>query len=277
MSLFDIFSDISIDYQPLPAVTGSISARGVLWQVAGGIFLMEVPDVARYLVNNGREIIIDPVADSSPLEVDRYLKMLPLAAVAYQRGALAFHAAVAANDAGAVILTGDSGSGKSTLLMSLYQRGWRVLADDLALISLDRQGQPVVFQTAPEIVLWPGVLEKYKIEPDKVISADANRRKIFVSNLTGNEALPVCSIFRLGIHGKKDIELEKIEVKARFKTIGLSLYNSHVADALCDRVHYLRSTSAIAQSVPIHQVRRPRGVWSVDELADRIEQEHAAQ
>jgi HprK-related kinase A len=50
---------------------------------------------------------------------------------------LIVHAAVVERAGRAVILPGRPGSGKSTLCAALVSRGWRLLSDELALISLD--------------------------------------------------------------------------------------------------------------------------------------------
>lgn len=50
---------------------------------------------------------------------------------------LIIHAAVVEKDGYAVILPGQPGSGKSTLCASLVLSGWRLLTDELALVSLD--------------------------------------------------------------------------------------------------------------------------------------------
>jgi HprK-related kinase A len=49
---------------------------------------------------------------------------------------LVVHAAVVARDDRAVVLPAPPGSGKSTLCAALIHRGWRLLSDELALISL---------------------------------------------------------------------------------------------------------------------------------------------
>jgi HprK-related kinase A len=49
---------------------------------------------------------------------------------------LIFHAAVAEKNGSAVFMPGEPGVGKSTLCAALVNRGWRLLSDELALISL---------------------------------------------------------------------------------------------------------------------------------------------
>jgi len=52
---------------------------------------------------------------------------------------LIFHAATIERDGKAVIMPAPSGSGKSTLCAALIHRGWRLISDELALISMDDQ------------------------------------------------------------------------------------------------------------------------------------------
>lgn len=57
---------------------------------------------------------------------------------------LVLHAAVVERDGRALVLAADPGSGKSTLCAALVHRGWRLLSDELALVSLaDGRVQPV--------------------------------------------------------------------------------------------------------------------------------------
>lgn len=275
MSRFPEFlSDTSVTTGSIPTIFDNASAQGVLWQAASGRFQLDVPNVARYLVEAGTTIIIDPAPDALASSVKHHLGMLPLAALVYQRGLLAFHAAAVANDQGAVLLAGDSRSGKSTLLTALLQRGWKMLADDLAIVDLNGPGQPIVYSTASEISLWPDSLTQLGIDADLLPHADANRYEYMPPAQASGSTQPLRGIYRVDLHGKSVVELEKLTVSACFRAFGTFMYNSHVADALCDRVNYMRCTAAIAQAVPITVLRRPRGTWSVNELADMIEERH---
>jgi hypothetical protein len=223
------------------------------------------------LVEAGRFIIIDAADDAAETEIEHHFKMMPLAALLYQRGFLALHAAAVGNEQGALLLAGDSGSGKSTLLATLEQRGWKVLADDLAIVKLSEQGKVMVYPTVSKVALWPVALEKMGLCIDSLPYVDANRREFNPSEKSTREPQCLRGIFRLNVQSKNEVVLEDLAVTARFKAVGGTLYNSHVADALCNRENYLRCAAAIAQSVPISCLSRPRGVWSVSELADIIE------
>ena len=262
MKLPNFLGDPQIEiFAVSPALAGA-TARGVLWQVAPGRFLLEVPDVARYLVSDGAVITIDRAPNARDEEVTRFLRMTPLAALLFQRGNLAFHAAVVRQgEAGAILIAGDSGAGKSTLLAALLQHGWTMISDDLAPVEVTESGQVMVYPTTEEVRLWQDAREKLGFDPTQEV-AETSR----VST-----PQPLRAIYWLSIHHKDEIEVSELTGAERFRAIGTLTYNSHIADALLDRAAYFRCATAIMQTVPLHRLRRPRGKWSVMELADKVE------
>lgn len=237
----------------LPAATHS----GVLWRAAPGRLLLEVPDVARYLVSGGNLVEIEPCAVRAE-EVRRILRMTPTAALYLQRGIPVLHAAVAADPAGqAVVLAGNSSAGKSVLLAALARRGWCVLTDDLAPVTLDDAGVPVAVPTWPEIVLS---------------GPSGSRRAVGGDARFVDEARPVNAIWWLGVHRFDPVEIHGVEGMSRFEAVGAMAYNRRIAGALLDRASYLTVAAAVAGSdIPIRRLIRPHGRWTADELADIVE------
>lgn len=269
-------ADVGITSAHVPTNLEQITARGVLWQAAQRHFLLDVPEVARYLVEDGQRITIDEAAGVDAAATERNLCMAPLAALLYQRGMLAFHAAAVANEQGAILLAGDSGVGKSTLLMELLQRGWNLLADDLTAAELDVGGLVTIRPTSCEIALWPDALEGLGIEMDSLPAHDVNRRSVSPVNRSDRHATyPLRAVYRLGLHKIDGCLLENVEGSSWSRLLGTLMYNSHIADAQCDRPTYLRFMSALSQTVPIRRLRRPREAWSVKELADLVESHDA--
>ncbi len=269
----DFLQNITIKTAPVPIELGGTTARGVLWQASPGRFLLDLPEVARYLVEGGECVTIEPCTGILPDVVTHFARMTPLAALLYQRGMLAFHAAAVANERGAVLLAGDSGGGKSTLLMELLQRGWALLADELAIVSQDGNGGLHVIPTFSDIALWPDTLKKFGKEAEEFEHADANRLLLNLTDQRTVASQPLLAMYRLGVQSKAEISCERMAGIEHFKAVSTLLYNSHVADALLDRVIYMGYASAIVRTTPVVRLNRPRGSWSVDGLADLIEKE----
>lgn len=253
-----LLAGVGIKTASVPSVLYGATGRGVLWQAAPGRFMLDVPEVARYLVEDGSLITIEPMPQANIDEVGRFFRMTPLAALLFQRGIMAFHAAVAATRQGAILLAGDSGAGKSTLLAALLKRGWTMLSDDLAMVDLDEHGNPVVFPVCQDILLWPDATEKMEI------AAPPSRSPFTPA------PQPLRAVYWLSVHNKDEIEIKEVEGAERFGAWGALSYNSHIADALFDRAVYFRKAAALSGATPLRRLRRPRGRWSVEELADRV-------
>ena len=253
--------DFPIEIASVPPDLPQPTARGVLWQAGPGQFLLAVPEVARYLVSDGRQITVDPAPGASEADVARFALMTPLAALWYQRGQVALHAAAGLlpPGGGATLLAGDSGAGKSTLLAALLQQGWTMLADDLAVVKVGGDGAPVVRPTPAPLRLWPDAQQELGALPEEA----------GISGVSP-QSRPVSAIYWLTVHNGRRLETETLTGAARFRALGSLLYNSRIADALLGKAAYLSCASRLAQTVPVIRLRRPRGRWSVPELAEII-------
>jgi hypothetical protein len=260
--------DLTIIIDSVPANLDGATDRGVLWQAMPGCFLLDVPGVARYLVEAGRTITIEPAKKSDLTVIQRYFDMTPTAALLFQRNIFAFHAAAAFDEGGAVLLSGDSGAGKSTLLTALLQRGWKMLADDITAVDSDVTGQLIVQQTSPQIALWPDAIERLAIAPTHRANYTIKRQEISLTDRVVTNPQRLRAIYWLSVQSIIDCELDSLEGIERFRAVGTLSYNSHIADALFNRVGYMQRASAIVRTVPIYHLRRPYGKWSVDELAE---------
>jgi hypothetical protein len=264
-----------------PASVGDLAAAphsGVMWHAAPGRLLLEVPDVARYLVSDGNLVEVEPCGAATAGKVRRFLRMTPTAALYLQRGIPVLHAAVAADPAGhAVVLAGASSAGKSVLLAALVQRGWGLLTDDLAPLTLDAAGVPVAMPTWPEMILWPDAAggDATSVADGADVTdcgPSGSRRAVGWEARFVDEARPVKAIWWLGVHGFEPIEVHGVDGIARFEALGAMGYHRRIASALLDRASYLTVAGTVAGSgIPMRRLIRPRGRWTAGELADIIE------
>lgn len=266
-------SDISVITASVPEKLNGAATCGALWQAAPGRFLIDIPDVARYLVEGGNSIIIDPLPGADQTSIVRMLKTTPLAALLYQRGIMAFHAAAIAKGDDALLLSGDSGTGKSTLLAALLQRDWTVLADDLAIVALDAKRRLVVHSFAQDILLWPDSLQKLGVATTELKWSDSNRQILPLPSHCAPCPCFLRTIYWLGVHRNEEIEVQELFGGEKFRALGSLSYNSHIADALFDRVTHMQSAALIAERVAVRRLYRPRGEWTVAAIADLIEGE----
>jgi len=265
-------AETTVTFGPVRTTLTPCDHRGVLWQASERRLLLTVPGVARYLVEEGSRVTVDPAPQADDAEVWRFARTTPVAALWLQRGLPVLHAATAVSPSvrfgrsEAVLIAGDSASGKSVLLAELLRRGWDLLADDLTPITLDHHGTVLANPTGPELWLWPDAIERAGGCP-----VGENRRLLDVDRIA-ESPIPLTAIWWLGTHNHDHIHHTPVEGVGRFEALGKMAYNSRIASAVLDRGQYLRVAGSVARAaIPIRRLLRPRGCWTEDKLADLVE------
>lgn len=118
-----------------------------------------IPKVASYLITGGSEIAIDPVPGCSERNIRLFLLGSALGGILHQRGLLPLHANAIEIDGRAVAFMGHSGAGKSTMAAWFLDRGYRVLADDVCVVTMDAAGRPLAHRGIPRLRLWREAIE----------------------------------------------------------------------------------------------------------------------
>ncbi len=233
---------------------------------------MLVEGVARYLVTNGRDVLIEPIGGDDDV-VGLFCAGLPFTTLLQQRGVAALHAAAVATEAGAVLLLGRSGIGKSSLAAALVERGYPLLADDVTGVMLDAGGHPVALPAFAHQRLWAHTLDKMKWRPRARARVRRDMEKYWVrAERHCATPLPVRAAFVLNAEKRRpDIAIESVSPSAAFWTLWRYTHYRRVMDALGQRPAHFRAVTTMAWSVPLARVVRPRNPFLLEALTDRIE------
>ena len=133
--------DIRIGPVAPEGLPGGTRLGPFLWVTVSSLWL-QVPKVARFLVSEGREIVIDPEPgiDADSLRV--FLLGSALGALLFQRGLLVLHGNAIRIGEQCMVCVGHSGAGKSTLAAGFLRRGHEILADDVVPVATDCRALP---------------------------------------------------------------------------------------------------------------------------------------
>jgi hypothetical protein len=267
--------DVSIRYGHVPAsAMAGAEERGVTWQAAPGRLLIEMDDIARYLVVDGREIVIERCAGSADEDVRIFLLGSALAALLHQRRILALHASAVRAEHGAVLFMGQSGSGKSTLLASLVRRGFPMLADDVSAVTLDEEGRPIAQPGFPTTRLWADAAEhlRHPVENLRRVRASLEKYHLPIDRFCAEPA-PLRAAYVLTSHNQHDIRFEPVAGVARFSLWTRYTYRSKFLHGLDLRRTHFDTVGALAARVPMTLIARPDRLFLLDELVSRVAEE----
>ncbi len=253
----------------LPATTGP-GVRRAFWAAQRDAFLMHFEGVARYLVTDGRDVLVEPCGGSDEDIADIFAGT-PLMALLQQRGMATLHAAAVQTAAGAALLLGRSGDGKSSLAAALVERGHPLVADDLLAVVLNGT-VPTALPGFATLRLWKHALDKMDMADRARARVRGTLEKFWVPTPRScGEPLPVSAAFVLTPSNGPDIRIESMPPGEAFQMLTKHALRPRIMDAMGQRPAHFRAATAIARDVPVMRVTRPEHPFLLDELADRVE------
>jgi hypothetical protein len=169
---------------PVPEDLPEPSACGPTWQIAGKQFLLRIPDIARFLLNDGSEIVVAPETDAGAADIPIFLLGTVFGILLHQREQVVLHASAVRVNGRAVLFCGSSGAGKSTLAAALAQRGYPLVTDDFCTLTVDdqdrKQAAPLVHPDGRQLKLWAQAIERLDLAQQRGERVRASLEKYYV-------------------------------------------------------------------------------------------------
>ena len=271
-------SDASVDavfrLGEVPAELASPQFTGAGFQAAARRLLVWIEGVARYLSVDGQEIVVQPELGAIESDLRALLLCSPMGGLLHQRGLLPLHASVIATPRGAVVFMGNSGRGKSTLAAHFRQRGFKVLADDIAVVTFDDGGRPLVQPGLPQFKLWPNSVAELGEEAEALprLRPQMEKRTLAFPDSFCREPLPLARIYALEADNQSpEVRLQPQSVLGRVRLLLDHTYRAQYLRGLGQQKSHFQSLSRLASAVPITRVIRPDdGRFRLMELADKL-------
>jgi len=265
--------DVHVRYGSVPEQLERAAAHGVLYEVSRQQFLLKLEGIARFLVADGHEVVIERAPEATDDDIRVFLLGSIFAALLYQRGFLPLHASAIETRHGAVAFAGLVGLGKSTLAAAFHQRGYRILADDVCAISLNGHGAPLVTPAYPQLNLWADAIAKVGATTENLRRTRAHTEKyrLSISRQFAVSSVPLYAVYELGTTNMTELRLAKVKGLDKLAFIKDNTFRLRYLQGMNQREHYMQIASATARHARAARIVRPEGAFLLDELADLVE------
>ena len=193
---------VTIRRGPVPETLPGATASGPTWQIAGKEFLMRIPDIARFLLRDGSEIVVAQESDATAADIPIFILGTVFGILLHQREQIVLHASAVRVNGKAVLFCGSSGAGKSTLAAALAQRGYPLVTDDFCTLTADgpgaRDGAPLVHPDGRQLKLWAQAIERLDLAQQRGERVRASLEKFYVEpSEVFTEPLPLGAVYAL--------------------------------------------------------------------------------
>ena len=262
--------DLTIRFGAVPRSPTARADPGV-WERTPDGFRLNVDGVARYLVREAREIVVEPEGGGQAA-VTAFLLSSVMAACLQLRGIVALHASAIETGAGAVLFMGVSGIGKSALVAALVDRGYPLLADNVTGVDPGAGDRPMALPAAPCVSLWADAVDKLAWWPGTQGRVRDELEK-YVAPVTNFRTAPLAvrAVIRLAAHNRENFEVTPIPPAQALASLLRFTYRSRCVRELGVHVEHFRAVAGLARQVRFGRLTRPSHPFLLDELADEVE------
>jgi len=236
------------------------------WAEGNRVFLTD-PLVGIICISGGSEVSVHlSECPDRPL-LQAYLLGPALAALLHQRGFLVLHASVLARHSRALAILGNSGDGKSTLALQLCSGGWRLVADDQAVIEWTERGPAVHSGRGALRVSWE-VLSHFGETSAIGTTNECRDKLLFRPGTPFSEQTPLSCLYVLG--QAEQIRCTRIPPQDAFaQLVQHSFMGSLLTSSDSLALHFLQCAD-LAERLPVRRLERPQSLAMLARLAKVI-------
>ena len=247
------------------------AVRRGLAQIGDNEVWVNIPDIARMQISDGKEIRVQPCDNADEQSIRLYVMGSAIGAILHQRGFLVLHANAIKVGEGAVLFAGISGAGKSTTAAVFHQQGYPVISDDV--VAVDAAGN--VVGGFPQIKLWEDTLESLEIprEPLSRIRLEIKKYSFPLPQNVEQSLLPIRAIYTLASANENQpdqFDFTVLEGIAKFNHLKAHTYRRHFMEGMGLRPRHLRLCSALAGKVHMARLIRPTAHFNAPQLVERV-------
>jgi len=237
------------------------------WCAADELWL-DVPEIGRFLVQQGQRITVQVQPGADLDSVRLFLLGSAFGALLAQRGLLVLHGNAVRIGDQCLICVGTSGIGKSTLAAGFLKRGYNVLADDVVPVDANCQAIPGFAR----VKLWRDSAEQLGVDTEQLerLRPGLNKFSYPLGARFESQALPVRWVYVLDKDILEQPQFSPILGMQRFLTLTHNTYRKRFIAGMGRQAEHLTRCGQLADSAHVVQLLRPRAGFDVEGLIDAI-------
>ena len=241
------------------------------FEIAGDRFMLRIPNIARFLLRAGSEMIVE--AEAPPGDVAIFIIGTVFGILLHQRELTVLHASAVRVGDRAALFCGSSGAGKSTMAAALGQRGYAMLTDDVCAITMEESGRPMAQADGRQLKLWVQAIEKLDLGEWRGAAVRSKLEKFYVEPaVTSSEALPVGAIYILReTRAPQRDGIERPNFVDAAILIRRNAYRPRLVREFGQNQDYLQSSATIIAAAGLYILHRPLDFEAMPAVIGRLE------
>ncbi len=265
--------DVTIRTGPVPQALDSPAATGPTWDMAGSRLLLRIPNVARFLLDDGRAIVFELDDGADIDDVPIFILGTVFGILLHQREQIVLHASAVCVAGKAVLFCGASGSGKSTLAAALGERGYPLVTDDVCAITFGDTDSPVVHSDGRQLKLWAQAIEHLELQERRGARVRSRLEKFYVEPSDAfSETLPLGAVYALREARPPHAPgIDRPSAADAAMVLRRNAYRPLLVRRMQQRAQYFHAATAIANVAGIFHLTRPLDFAAMPTVIERLQ------
>lgn len=232
-----------------------------------------VGDTGRYLISQGRDILVETFPGASELNIRLFLLGSAFGILLHQREVLPLHASAINVNGKAAAFVGDSGAGKSTTIAFLHRAGYEVLGDDICPVFLNKHRVPLAWTSFPRIKLWSDALEEFGYDKDVLIkdSVQDDKFHLPLEKELVTDPIPLTRVYVINEQESETGDRIKV-LKGRQAMEALlnNVYRSEMFTSDQHQERIFRQCAGLADHLDVFQLNRSKDFTLMEEVIEEL-------
>lgn len=263
--------DLVIKWEQIVFDSSAVDTTEFYYWRKGKEIVLHWQELGTFSIRNGSEIIIDAPPEIEEKNLHPALLGACMAVVLHQRGFLILHASAVSIQERVIAFVGDKGWGKSTMAVSLTEKGYQLVTDDVLAIDLNGD-LPLVFPSFPQLKLCPDALESIGKDPETLprVMPQVKKRQYRLDREFSIDPIPLQSIYLL--NKGNQLSINQINSKDKILPLLAHSYGARFGKKLLhlgEKQHFLQCTELVNQ-IGIYHLQRPSDLSLMPQIADLV-------
>ncbi len=262
--------DITIEEAVPPQFILDDISKGYVDHITDTYMWFYLKDSYLFYIKDGTYILTHNMGkESNAKQRNCFLTGLSMAIALTQQGYIPLHGSVVQKDDQTLVICGTSGSGKSSTTLELMKRGYRFMADDLAVIDSEKQ---LVLPGFPMQRLCRDVVQRLTLEESRLVYLGERKDKygyMLEETQYTYEDKPIKVMVQLKLG--EQLSVRRI---SGMKKVEMLIHNTYCSFFYENRkvpTEILKKYFRVAEKMEIYEIVRPRNGNSLDEIVGQIE------
>jgi len=264
-------ADIMIVRGTMPEELLQKEKNGIRYEI-GEEYSWLANSACMYYVEQGKKITYYLKPDGTELRLQNYILGFGMSLLFLQRGEMAIHCSALHNGKEAILIAGESGSGKSTITNHYLEHGWKLMADDMAIVKYDKERGSMVYPAFPFQKLCRNVAVERGYNLDELIYINEDRDKFLVPYRGEFELTPkkLKKFIMLGVYPGDEVIIREAQGMDKFHVCINNLGLRHLLGQKKYAPHIGQKCLELIANVDVHLVARPQGKDTTEEIKKAV-------